>query len=190
MDDLTRRLRRLPFAALLLVVSTTAVPATAGSPAVAARMGLELAREAAQAWSADARLVYVENDESLDATGRASRWGYLFHSPALGRARVWSVRDGRIVTAENLDLRFDAPPVGADWLDSDAALAAAEKGGGGGFRREFKGRLATMLLMRGVAAEGDPEATTWTFVYGAPGAPSLYVVVDAATGRVRRAWRS
>jgi len=189
MDDLTRRPRgRAPIAGLLLATLLAAAPASAGAPAVAARAGLELARDAASAWAPDARLVYVENDETLDGAGRASRWGYLFHSPSLDRARAWSVRDGRVVAAEDLDQRFDAPPVGADWLDSDAALAAAERAGGA--RRDFKGRLATMLLMGGVAAEGEPAGATWTFVYGAPGAPSLYVVVDAATGRVRRTWRS
>lgn len=155
----------------------------------AARQGLELASAAAQSWAADAALVYVENDDNLDGGGASARWGYLFYSAAQQRARVWSVRDGRIAQAENLDMRFDAPPVAADWLDSGAALAAAEKGGGSAFRKESGGSLATMLLMRGAFSEGDPDVTTWTFVYRAPRAPSLFVVVDAATGKVQRTWR-
>jgi hypothetical protein len=95
----------------------------------AARGGLELASAAAQSWSGDAVLVYVENDEGLnnDAAGTSPRWSYLFYSAAQDRARVWSVRGGKIATAENLDMRFDAPPVAAGWLDSGAALAAAER---------------------------------------------------------------
>jgi hypothetical protein len=46
-----------------------------------------------------------------------------------------------------------------------------------------------MLLMRGAFSEKDPDVTTWTFVYSAPGAPSLFVVVDATDGKVQRTWR-
>lgn len=195
MDDLTRRSRnRLasPGHAVGLALALAALaapPALAGPPAFAARGGLELASAAAQAWSADAVLVYLENDEDLDDAGRATRWGYLFRSPSLERSRAWSVRGGKIAAAENLDMRFDAPPLAASWLDSDAALAAAEEGGGARFRKEHRGRLVTMLLMRGAFSEGDPDVTTWTFVYSAPGVPSLFVVVDAGTGKVQRTWR-
>jgi hypothetical protein len=46
-----------------------------------------------------------------------------------------------------------------------------------------------MLLTRGIFHDGDPNRTTWTVVYTAPGKPSLFVVVDARTGDVRRTWR-
>ena len=192
MDD---RALRSPSLASLVVLSLAATlatkPAMAGEPAPSpAREGLAVAASAARAWASDAVLVYVENDDVLDASGRSPRWGYLFHSPSRERARVWSVRDGRIALAEDLDLRFDAPPVPAGWLDSDAALAAAEKGGGGAFRKEHGGRLETMLLMRGAVSERGADVTTWTFVYRAPGAPSLFVVVNAADGKVQRTWRA
>jgi hypothetical protein len=188
MDDRTRRLSRsvwLGLAALLIAGSGRAKDA----PPCAARQGLDLATAAARAWSPDAVLVYLENDEAPDAAGASPRWGYLFHSASQDRARAWSVRAGRIVAAENLDMRFDAPPVSPDWLDSGAALAAAEHAGGAGYRKEFKGKLVTMLLMRGAFSEKDPDVTTWTFVYSAAGAPSLFVVVDAADGKVQRTWR-
>jgi hypothetical protein len=195
MDDLTRRSRNhrpSPGRAvgLALALALSAAPrAQAEPPWFAASEGLELASAAAQAWSADAVLVYLENDEDLDGSGRSTRWGYLFHSPSQERSRAWSVRGGKLVAAENLDMRFDAPPLGAGWLDSGAALAAAEEGGGARFRKDHRGRLVTMLLMRGAFSEGDPDATTWTFVYSSPGATSLYVVVDAGTGKVQRTWR-
>ena len=119
-----------------------------------ARQGLELASTAAQAWSADAALVYIENDDALESATSA-RWGYLFYSPSLERARVWSVRGGRIAVAENLDMRFDAPPVSAEWLDSDRALVAAESGGGEAFRKEYGGKLVTCCS----CAERSPKAT-------------------------------
>ena len=175
-------------AVALLALATTV--AAAGEPApFAARAGLELATAAARAWSADAALVYVENDEDLDAGGGAPRWGYLFYSTSRDEARSWSIQGGRIAMAETLPIRFDAPPVAEAWLDSDQALAAAEGGAGGAFRREHGGAVATMLLMRGAFDAGDPDDTTWTLVYVAAGQPSLFVVVDARDGRVRRTWR-
>jgi len=86
-------------------------------------------------------------------------------------------------------MHFDAPPVTGNWLDSGAALAAAERAAGAEFRRASHGTLETMLLMRGAFSDSDPDLTTWTFVYSAPGAPSLFVVVDAADGKVQRTWR-
>ena len=197
MDD---RAPSSPFPILLAAVTLAAlcaaggpVPANAGGATpFAARGGLELASAAAQAWSGDAALVYVENDESLNAgagAGTSTRWSYLFYSASQDRARVWSVRGGKIVVAENLDMRFDAPPVAAGWLDSGAAIAAAERSAGDALRELHGARLETMLLMRGAFSEGDPDATTWTLVYRASGAPSLFVVVSAADGKVQRTWR-
>jgi hypothetical protein len=166
-------------------------PVLAGDPVpFAARAGLDLARAAARAWAGDAALVYVENDEDVSVDGTAVRWGYLFYSPASETSRMYSVRDGKIVVAENLAMKFDAPPLAGDWLDSGAALAAADQGAGARFRAAHPGAgPGAMLLMRGAFDGKDPDRTTWTLVYTAPGVPSLFVVVDAADGKVRRTWR-
>jgi hypothetical protein len=179
-------------AAVLLAagLGLAATPVAAGErPPFAARAGLDLAAAAARAWATDAYLVYVENDEDLDASGAAERWGYLYFSPTLDQSRGYSVRDGKIVAAENLAMKFEAPPLDAGWIDSDAALAIAEEKAGREFRSEHGGALATMLLVRGAFHGGDPDQTTWTLIYTAPAAPPLFVVIDAAEGRVRRTWR-
>lgn len=172
------------------------LPALAAPPAFAkeraavqARSGLDLAGAAALSWAADAFLVYVENDEDVDAEGGAVRWGYLFYSPTLDKARGYSVRDGRILTAENLEMKLEAPPLDAGWIDSGAAIAAADRAVGAAYRKQTRGRLATMLLMRGAFSEGDPDRTTWTLIYHADGQAPLFVVVDATDGKVRRTWR-
>ncbi len=176
--------------ASLLFVAALAWPAAAGDkPPFEARAGLDVAAAAAHAWAPDAYLVYVENDEDLDVRGAAVRWGYLFYAPSLDASRGYSVRDGRIVVAETLPARLEAPPLASDWIDSGAALAIAEKKAGLEFRSDQGGTLATMLLMRGAFHGGDPDETTWTLVYTAPDQPSLFVVVDAAAGKVRRTWR-
>jgi dipeptidyl aminopeptidase/acylaminoacyl peptidase len=174
--------------ALLLVAA--ALPAAAGPHApFAARSGLDRASAAARVWATDARLVYLENDEEVDPNGSAPRWGYLFHSESLQQSRAYSMRDGKIVVAENLEMQFDAPPVAETWIDSDAAIASAEAHGGREFRRDHAARVSTMLLARGTFQDGDPDPTTWTVVYTSPSAPSLFVVIDATDGKVRRSWR-
>ena len=157
--------------------------------AFAARSGVELAREAAVAWAPDAVLVYVENDEPVDGQGGAVRWGYLFHSPSLEKSRAYSVRDGKIVTAENLEMRFEAPALADGWIDSGVALAAVEKEAGKTLAKTPGVRLSTMLLMRGPFQDGDPDRTAWTLIYTVPEQPALFVLVDAVDGRVRRSWR-
>jgi hypothetical protein len=177
-------------AAAMLTVLAALAPAWAGGPVWApARSGLDLAAAAARSWSDDAFLVYIENDEPVDLAGACSRWGYLFYSPSLEKTRVYSVRAGKILVAENLDVKVEPPPIASGWIDSDAALAAAHEHSGQDFCKEYEGKLTTMLLMRGAFNEDDPDQTTWMLVYTSPHAPSLFVVVDAAEGKVRKTWR-
>jgi len=174
--------------ALALALAATPVVAKEFAP-FAAHQGVDLARAAAVAWSADAVLVYVENDEAVDGQGGAVRWGYLFYSPALDKSRAYSVRDGKIVTAENLEIRFEAPPLADGWLDSGAAIAAVEREAGKSLAKNAGIRLSNMLLMRGPFQDGDPDRTAWTLIYTIPNAPALFVMVDAVDGKVRRSWR-
>ncbi len=179
----------LPTGAAAVIATCLALAATAVNaappPPFAARDGLDLAREAARSWAADAELVYVENDEPLQADGSAARWGYLFRSRTADAARGYSVRDGRIVAAADLGFDFEAPPIACEWIDSAAALAAAERAAAD-YCRQHGGRLASMLLIRGAFNEQHPDGTTWTVVYTSDTAPSLLVVVDAARGGVVR----
>lgn len=186
--DVPRAFAGLVFTALALTLCLSTADA-GPRPPVAARAGLEIATAGAQSWAQDAVLVYLENDENLDARGAAARWGYLFYSPSLQKARAYSVRDGRILVAENLGMKFEAPPVVAGWIDSGTAIEAAEREVGRAFKQQHGGRLTSMLLMRGAFDDDNPDHTTWTLIYTVPNAPSLFVVVDAAEGKVRRTWR-
>jgi hypothetical protein len=154
-----------------------------------AHEGLALAVDAAQNWAADARLIYLENDEPVGEGGAAPRWGYLFFSRTRNAARGYSVRDGRIAAAADLGFDLQAPPLPAGWVDSAQALAAAEEKEGARYRAEHGGQLATMLLLRGAFRPDDPDRTTWALVYTSQGAPTLFVVVDAGTGKVVRTWQ-
>ena len=174
---------------LFLLASLPPVPVFAGKPQpISASEGLTFAVSAAEAWAADAELVYVENDEPLDATGEAPRWGYLFRSTSQDRLRGYSVEMGEVVQASDLGVRFAAPPLGT-WIDSGRALLAAEEKGGAKFRAESGGELVHMILIRSATDPKKPERTSWLVVYRAPGLPGLFVLVDAASGGVDRAWR-
>jgi hypothetical protein len=175
---------------LLPLLMALASPAAAGDRTpVHARAGLDLAGAAASIWAQDATLIYLENDEPLDTHGASQRWGYLFYSPALHKARGYSVRDGKIVVAEDLAMKFEAPPIPAEWIDSAAAFTASDEGPARSFCQEHDGHLDTMLLLRGAIESDQPDRTTWMLVYSAPNLPSLFVVLDAQNGKVLRTWR-
>jgi len=186
--NLTRTLGVLAIAVLVVAPLVAAAGKDDATP-VTARTGLDAARDAAHAWAADARLVYLENDEDVRPDGTAQRWGYLFFSASRGKARGYSIHDGKLDEASDIGFDFDAPPVSDTWIDSGAALVAAEKKAGARFRTEYGGRLTTMLLIRGAFHDQEPDATTWALVYTADHAPALFVVVDAKSGDVVKTWR-
>ena len=177
------------FLSMALLVCLAA-PSLAGDPVpFTARVGLELAQDAATSWAPDAQLIYLENDEEVAEDGTAVRWGYLFYSESKERARGYSIRDGKILEASDLGFDFAAPPLPDEWIDSAKALAAAERKVGARYRLEHGGRLATMLLIRGAFHDKKPDATTWAFLYTSDTEPALVVVVDANKGKVVRTWR-
>ena len=192
----TRQGRPVRSKGLALVAATyvlgllVAAPVMARDPdPFAARAGLDVARSAAGSWAPDAVLIYVENDEAVAADGTSARWGYLFHSKMLDQVRAYSIRDGKIVVAETLDMKFEAPPLATDWIDSGAAIEVGDRIAATEFKKTGGASLSTMLLMRGAFQDKDPDQTTWTLIYTSPAAPALFVVVDAAGAKVRRTWR-
>jgi len=175
--------------AAALVLGAPGLARAADAPIVTARSGEDLARAAAEIWAPDAKLIYVENDDELALRGRSRTWGYLYYSPIEDECRAYSIRRGEIIHAEDLEFAFDAPPLPVTWIDSEAALDAAERGEGAQFREEHGGTLRSMFLVRGLFHPRDPDAATWAFVYGSPTVPGLWVIVDAESGKVVRRWR-
>lgn len=149
---------------------------------------IELAREAARAWADDARLIYVENDADIDATGRAPRWGFLFWSRQRDATRAYSLSNSEILLATEPGIDLPALPISSTWIDSGRVLARAEDEGGRDYRQERGGAVENMVLVRGIFHEKHPERTTWTVVYSSRDYPSLWVVLDAATGDLVKRW--
>ncbi len=156
---------------------------------VTARAGLEQAFDAARTWAPDAFLIYIENDEPVAALADATRWGYLFHSPVRGSSRAYSIENGEIKVAQDLDFTFDSPPLPGTWMDSTDALVAAENEAGREYREKTGGTVDSMFLVSGLLHPKNPEGATWAVFYTSPDQPSLWVVVDAETGGVVRTWR-
>lgn len=154
-----------------------------------AHQGLELARDSAKVWAPDAELVYLENDEPLRSDGTAERWGYLFYSADADASRGYSLRDGKVLEATDLDFDFNAPPLSNSWLDSGVVLEVAEKEVGRAYCEAHQGQLSTMILIRGAFHEKDPDRSTWVVTYTSATEPALLVVVDAAKGEVVRTWK-
>lgn len=178
----------IPVAAILTFL--LARPALAGGPVpFTAQQGLELAVDAARVWASDAELVYLENDEPVGPGGTAERWGYLFYSPAKGQSRGYSLRDGKVLEAADLEFDFKAAPLTGDWLDSADILAVAQREAGLEYCAAYQGRLSSMFLIRGAFHEKNPDRSTWTVVYSSAAEPSLLVVVDAEKGEVVRKWK-
>jgi len=180
---------RMRLLAGLVLLGVARVAAADDAVPFAPRAGVAIARAAALSWSPDAALVWIENDETPGPLGVAERWSYLYYSATTDQARVYSVRDGRILAAENLDMKFDAPPVADDWIDSGRALTAVAAAQGEASKQVPRGALRAMVLARGTMDAAEPDRTTWTLVYSSPGAPSVFVVVDAASAKVLRTWR-
>lgn len=179
----------LAICSVLCLLSGATVGARAEESPVSAQAVLPLAAASARAWADDAQLVYLENDEAVDAAGTSTRWGLLYWSASLERSRAYSLRENKVQRAEDLDFAFAPPPLAQGWIDSREALKRADAAGGAEFRSEFAGHLRSMVLVRGVLHLDDPERTTWTCVYDAPSQPSLWVVLDAESGKVLRKWK-
>lgn len=172
---------------LSLVVGATEL--YAGEDAVRAHAVLSLAAASARAWADDAQLVYVENDEPVANDGTSARWGLLYWSASKDQSRAYSLREDKVQRAEDLDFAFAPPPLASAWIDSPEVVRRADEAGGAKYRTEYAGHLRSMVLVRGVLHLDDPERTTWTCVYDAPAQPSLWVVLDAESGKVLRKWK-
>jgi hypothetical protein len=179
------------YIAVVTVACLAVVPlAPAGDEApFTALEGLDLAVDAARAWADDAQLIYLENDEPVAPDGTATRWGYLFYSPAADESRGYSLRRDKVLEAADLEFDFQAPPLPEQWLDSRAVLAVAHEKAGREYIEQHGGRLSTMLLIRGAFHEKNPDRSTWTVVYTSDTEPNLLVVVDAEEGKVVRQWK-
>lgn len=167
------------------VATTLVLWAAAPASAATARTGMALAASAADAWADDARLVWIENDTPVDASGQADAWGYLYYSPTLHAMRSWSVRGSEIVHAEDQAVIAAAPTVDPDWEDSSTVVSAAWREVGSERAASGTAHLASLVLARGIFT----VETAWVAVFDTGAGPRDFLVFDAHGGSLLKRWR-
>lgn len=157
--------------------------ALAPLPGSTARDELSAARAAAEEALPGAVLVAIP-PQPVDEGGAAPVWSYLFGA---GAERVRIVALGLVsIPVPEPPGDPSAPALPEPFVDSDAALAAAEAGGGAAFRAEHAARTVAVAM----GTDGPPAApgpvwrVTYTAATGATVVARLDVLVDLVTGAV------
>jgi hypothetical protein len=135
--------------------------------------------ERARSEEADAELVYLGGPR-VDLDGQGNEWFYFFKSMAGSRLFGLSVRNGHVLNEvmpmePDVTFNLELPSVPDEFLDTDAAVAIAERMGGADFRaahpdanidvallwleREYTGEIGVgprpIYLMTYVSADAD-----------------------------------
>ena len=93
-----------------------------------AKAGLSKAQAAATQWKADAQLVQISTLAG-DASGTASTWAYLFHSPSAKRGYRVDVADGGVARSVEVSSGVFTESLSAEFVDSDQAMTEAKANG-------------------------------------------------------------
>ena len=91
----------------------------------------------AQSWASDAELVAIRTDE-LNTSGQSYGWSYVYFSPSLNEYHEFFIfADFIISEVFDDDHEPDVTPLPETWVDSDAAVLAADTNGGSDFRATY-----------------------------------------------------
>lgn len=101
-----------------------------------ARNHYPLIESLAQAWAADAMLIWVGSGV-IEPDGNSSSWQYGFYSPALMQHRGWLALGNMVVAVSISASPADTQAVPQNWLNSDTVMAVAEAHGGQQFRQLY-----------------------------------------------------
>jgi len=116
------------------------------------------AQTTAHAWAKDARLVYVENGDSLATDGSARAWTFVYASPERG-ARAFTFAESGRLTSVALPFPFDAPSLEPGWIEPSALLAAFIAGDGPAVTATRGAKVA--VLSRGLLPSRFGSGTLW-----------------------------
>ncbi len=152
MRTLHRSIRPLPAVRLMCFVFALTVPAAFA--AETAKTAIGRAGPVAAAWRADARLTHVSTLRG-QADGRAVQWLCTYYSPAAKKSAIVTVRAGGKVEIDADVRNTSVDALGADFVDSDQAVAAAAKAG---LTFAKDARDLGLGLVVGNQATGKPQA--------------------------------
>lgn len=126
MHTTKRPIGPLPLVGLICLLFALSAPAAFA--AQTARTAVGQAGPVAAKWQADARLTHVSTLRG-QADGRAVQWLCTYYSPAAKKSAIVTVRDGGKVEIDADVRNTSVDALGADFVDSDQAVAAAAKAG-------------------------------------------------------------
>lgn len=157
-----------------------------GPKILTAKVAEVVARDSAIAWASDAKLIGVGTsfDDSIDPQGRATYWGFGYHSDSLNTfLNVFTMYDNVIMQWPFFDAwPYADQPLPSNWLNSDSAAFIAENNGGADFRNSHATIRVDASLRRGDYA-ADLFRPVWHFVYHAQ-QDSLHIYFDAVSGEI------
>lgn len=155
---------------LLLVYQS---PVCAGG--TTAQAGRAQAQNSALSWKADAALVQIST-QSGSMIGIGETWSFLFHSPQAQMCYEVDVKDGNVdQTREVSSSLIDA--VEGDFIDSDQAIAEAQKKGMKGKNRAM---MTLQIMLQGTKSQG----AYWNIV--SDRAEGRSTLIHAKTGKFFR----
>ncbi len=152
-----------------------------------AREKLASVDSAAVAVAADALLIYVRA-HGLDSSGKSGRWKYIYESADRQTRYEFWILNGQVVRQDELTIHWLQPDMTAIpeyWIDSDSAVANAERKGGKTFREMYSDWNIEMDLH--AFSEGMSKQViatglnaVWNIYYNRPSGPEgTHVEVNA-----------
>ncbi|NUO82873.1 T9SS type A sorting domain-containing protein [candidate division KSB1 bacterium] len=165
-----------------LAVAMAALPNRAAAQALTltARQAVERAEPLANQWAADAALILVGTAiaPGMFADGKAEAWACGYYSAAKDSARnYYAALAGPVSYEPKSPQNYPSlKPLGANWIDSDAAGQSAEARGGASFRAAHSDANVQAALYWGAtdSQSGKGESGLWWwFAYFSSGASAL-----------------
>lgn len=163
-----------------------------------ARAKLDSVELAAQAIAADAQLVFVFSPVDMDSTGRSFHWAYVFKSESEARLFEVDYASGSFVVPPEVTVSDPLVHVGLDglpetWVDSDVALATANRTGGRNFIATHPEHIIGARLYARGRPDGDGPHSyyilpSWQVTYEGP-QDQMERLLNAGTGGVRGPYR-
>ncbi|MDK9701197.1 MAG: T9SS type A sorting domain-containing protein [bacterium] len=153
-----------------------------------ARDRLPVVQSLARQFAADAVLKVISTSGETNPNGTCDSWIYMFHSPQRQRNFIVfaSSQMTAIDTVESPEFPLEMITIPVNCIDSDSAMAIAERNGGATFRMNNPNASIEMLAGNFFwMMPTDPTRIVWMISYDSPEQDeSLTIILDIVTGQV------
>jgi hypothetical protein len=156
------RSKHLPLFSIMTVVAFSLCSSLVFAGGTTAKSGLGQAQASAVKWQADAVLVQIST-HSGNMNGIGQKWNFLFHSPQAQMCYEVDVTEGQVDQTREVSSSLSDAMYG-DFIDSDQAIAEAQKKG-------MKGKNRAMMTLQTMLQGTKSQGAYW------------YIVSDLADGR-------